>query len=690
MFFLSKGITFVRFLIFFMLGIAVGITYPIPINFWIFPAVFAGYILVHIFWKNQTFIKSAIAWGILFLGGILLVNIRTEKNLPEHFIHSRESILYYEAKVISTPERTLKSQRVVVQVNRIKMNASEWSHASGKILAYISGNTSALINKGDLWLIKGSPSLPMGPSNPGQFDYASYLNRQNIFAVHFLWENQLVKIGHVKEAWWIRYSDDFRNFCESELRKGIKGDNEYYLSVALILGGKAGLDEKLYQAYSETGTVHALAVSGLHVSLIYFIVIFLLGFLKKIRYGKYLFVSLSILVFWFYAMVTGFSPSVVRAVTMFSVFLIASILKRNSGIYNTLAFSAFIILCVEPFWLMDIGFQFSFLAVAGIAYLYPIIYGWRECRNFILDKLWSLVCLSTAAQLAVAPLSVYYFHSFPLLFLPFNMLIVPLSSLALYTGLAGLISFKITFLTKGCMWATEYLVKFMNYLVQLPSGSPFLRIDFLFLSVQELVFLYLFVILFFYALKNKKHISFIWSVGALFLFSISVLGNSFYNFHQKLFAVYHIKDKTVLAFIDHGNALVLSDSQLTVNDKDFRFNVYNHLSQERIRNVSFASFYGPTGLTQKNFPFGQLMVWQGIKILRITKPPNQSISQDLYTEFDYLIVSDQHFYRKIKNANLLLKKNQIMIDSHIREKSSRMREDFYYINRRGAFIDRRE
>src|SRR5690606_32597110 len=122
------------------------------------------------------------------------------------------------------------------------------------------------------------------------------------------------------------------------------------------------------------GTVHALAVSGMHVSLVYFMVVFLLGFLKRLKYGKFLFTVIALFVFWFYAMVTGFSPSVVRAVTMFSVVLMAGMFRRNTGIYNTLSFSAFVILCFEPYWLMNIGFQFSFMAVMGIAYIYPILY----------------------------------------------------------------------------------------------------------------------------------------------------------------------------------------------------------------------------------------------------------------------------------------------------------------------------
>ncbi|HWZ21278.1 MAG TPA: ComEC/Rec2 family competence protein, partial [Cytophagaceae bacterium] len=478
MYFLRSGIPFVRFLIVFMLGLFAGILYSIePPNTLLFLsiAVYAFFCYLEKKYFYLIFVKSFFAFFILFLLGVVLINARTEKKESDHYTHFLDSIECYKARIVSAPEYTDKTIKITLELKESKVRHSGWQFTCGKMVAYIQKDSALHFKKGAILLILGKPSSAPLMANPAQFNYSNYLARQNIYAVHFIRENEFAEIGYENDFFIIKIADDFRAFCEGKLRLGIKGENEYRMASALILGVRAGLDEKLYEAYSATGTVHALAVSGLHVSLIYFIVVTLFGFIKKTKYGKFIFAALSICIFWFYALVTGFSPSVVRAVAMFSVFLVAGILKRNSGIYNTLGFSAFVILCFEPFWLLDIGFQFSFLAVVGIAYIYPILYSWLETKNKMGNKLWSLVCVSLAAQIAVSPLSIYYFHSFPLLFLPFNMLIVPLSSLALYTGIGGLMVYKIKLFADFLFLITEYVVRFMNYFVQLPSGSEFLK-----------------------------------------------------------------------------------------------------------------------------------------------------------------------------------------------------------------------
>ncbi len=688
MFFLRSGNAFVRFLVVFMAGIATAVLTELRISLWLMSSSTACYLIVYYFekrYRTLAEVKATAAWTVLFFSGVVLVNERTEKYSPDHFTQF-DSIAYYQARVVGQPEFTLENVKLVVEIIRLKNNAQHWIPASGKIITYSRKDSSIAVGKGDVLLIRGTPAAPPGPLNPGQFDYGAYLCRQNIYGVHFLNAGNFLKIGHTEDPAIIRMADGFRRFCEEKIRIGIPDDNEYYLTVALLLGVKAGLDEKLYQAYSETGTVHALAVSGLHVSLIYFIVIVAFGFLKKLPYGKILFAVIAVLIFWFYAMVTGFSPSVVRAVTMFSIVLMAGILRRNTGIYNTLAFSAFLILCVEPFWLMDIGFQFSFLAVVGIAYIYPIMYEWCTFKNYVLDKTWSLICLSLAAQLAVSPLSIYYFHSFPLLFLPFNLVIVPLSSLALYTGISGLILYKVPFVFDLCMVLTRYTVWCMNYLVQLPAGSDFLKIDFLYLSIAELLLCYLCVIFFFFSLKNRTYRSVQLAIVCLFFLSVSVLVNSRENFRKNTFTVYNVKGRTVFSFIRKGKAVVLSDSCLAKNDKAFRYALYNHLAKERISCLTFQSFTDPAGMPIKQCPFGQMIVWQGIKIARISVNTDQDFSHPVWASIDYLIISDLDFLRHLQRSKKKLACKAILIDSGIKEKSSQMRKDFYYVSKEGAFV----
>lgn len=688
MYFLRSGIPFVRFLIIFMCGLFVGIYYPMKLPKSLVFASIAMYLFLYYFKKKHLYLifaKSFFAFFILFLMGIILVNRRTEKNELRHFTHFLDSIECYKARIVSAPEYTEKTIKIVLEIKDVKTFQSGWQPTCGKMLAYIQKDSSFHFQKGAVFLISGKPSPPTLTANPEQFDYANYLNRQNIYAVHFIRKSTFMEIGCEKDFFILQIADAFRSFCDEKLKVGIKGENEYRMASALLLGVRAGLDEKLYEAYSATGTVHALAVSGLHVSLIYFIVVTLFGFLKKIKYGKFIFATLSILIFWFYALVTGFSPSVVRAVAMFSVFLAAGILKRNSGIYNTLGFSAFVILCFEPFWLLDIGFQFSFLAVVGIAYIYPILYCWLESKNKIGNKLWSLVCVSLAAQIAVSPISIYYFHSFPLLFLPFNMLIVPLSSLALYTGLGGLMVYKIKMLADFLFLLTEYIVRFMNYFVQLPSGSEFLKADFLYLNPVELILIYLFITFLFFSFKNKNYKSFVYSFFFLFFFVFSTFYNSILKNKKDTFALYSVKDKTVLSLINGGNALIFSDSILSDKSKVFRYNIYNHLAAERIKSVSFMAFKDATALTTHRNSFGQLFVWQGMKILRIEKGMGEELTYDFLNEVDIIIVSSNQFYNELKQSKINVKP-LILIDSSVKGEFVEGTTSYYDVRERGAYV----
>jgi competence protein ComEC len=685
MYFLRSGIPFVRFLLIFMAGLFSAIHYKWTVSIFYVGSALAVYCLVLYLEKRKIrieIVKSILAYGILFLLGWVLVKERTETFKSSHYIHSLDSIQFYKAEIISVPEHTEKTNKAVAMIRSFRNNSSGWINSEGKVLLYLQKDSSMNIAKGDIFFIKGNPSPPSPPANPEQFDYAAYLRRQNIYTVHFVKKGSFIKTGYENGNFIVNLADRLRFFCEEKIKSGIKRENECQLTIALLLGIRAGLDEKLAGAYSSTGTVHALAVSGLHVSLIYFIVVTGFGFIKKIRYGKYIFAIISILIFWFYALVTGFSPSVIRAVAMFSVVLLAGLVKRNSGIYNTLAFSAFVILCIEPFWVMDIGFQFSFLAVVGIAYIYPVFYSWIETKNWIKEKLWSLVCISLAAQIAVSPLSIYYFHSFPLLFLPFNMIIVPLSSLALYTGLAGLMLYKIGFLSNLAFLFTEYLVRGMNEIVILPIDPDYLKADFLYLTILELILIYLFICFLFFSLKNRKYKSFLYSMLWLLLFCSSLYYNTILKNESVVFTLYQVKGTTAVSLIHGGNAIVLSDNVLSKENKIFKFSIYNHLAKERVKQVFFSSFQNKRMISVKEFSFGQLIVWQGMVIIRANRE-GEYLPQELLNKADLLVISNGVKFSKIKKE----KYSQIvLIDSSVKENSSICIEEFFDIRKSGAFV----
>ena len=221
---------------------------------------------------------------------------------------------------------------------------------------------------------------------------------------------------------------DARDHCLRVLRQYIPRQEEYGIAQALLIGYRGELDKDIVQAYTNTGVVHIIAISGLHLGLIYISLLQLLKWMPKVARAL-----LVIAVLWAFSLLTGASASVLRSAVMFTIIAVGQfMLVRHSSTYNTLASAAFLLLSYQPYFLVDVGFQLSFLAVGGIVLCYQPLYDRWMLRNKWLDKLWQMIAVSVAAQVFTWPVCLYYFHQFPNLFLLANLIAVPLSTMLLY------------------------------------------------------------------------------------------------------------------------------------------------------------------------------------------------------------------------------------------------------------------
>ena len=256
----------------------------------------------------------------------------------------------------------------------------------------------------------------------------------------------------------------------------IAGADERAITEALLIGKTDGLPATLRNAYAASGTMHVLAVSGLHVGIIYWILLLILKPLSSFAQGRWLVALISIFILWSYAALTGFSPSVLRAVAMFTFVAISNPFGLRSQIINTLAASFFILLIYDPGMISNIGFQLSYLAVAGIIWIHPVLYKKFQPENRILDYCWSIISVSIAAQLTTFPLTVYYFHQFPVYFIPANLIIIPLSFLILLVGISLLVLGKITAVAALLGSIIQEAIGFMNLIARtfqtLPGQLP--------------------------------------------------------------------------------------------------------------------------------------------------------------------------------------------------------------------------
>lgn len=329
---------------------------------------------------------------------------------------------------------------------------------------------------GSLLLIRNQLALPSGPKNPGEFDYPTYLRRKGISHQAYLRADQWTQAGYAPASpQFARLMKLRASMLQRLVRNGISGE-EYAVLSALILGKTDDISDDLMSAYAASGTVHVLAVSGMHVALLFFLISWLLKPLKKLRRGeKYAALGAMVLI-WTYATLTGYSPSVLRAAVMFTAMLMGGLLDRHANIFNTIALSAFGLLVFDPYLLFDAGFQLSYLAVAGIVVYQQRIYSVLYLPARWLDQAWKLISVSVAAQLLTFPLGFFYFHQFPVYFILSNLVVVPLSTSIIY-GCVALYALDGLgemghFLASALRLATGLMNRFAAWVESLP-GSVF-------------------------------------------------------------------------------------------------------------------------------------------------------------------------------------------------------------------------
>ena len=291
------------------------------------------------------------------------------------------------------------------------------------------------------------------------------------------------------------------------------------LCKALCIADKTELSQNVKKDFSRAGASHILAVSGMHVGIIFTAISSLLSLISKSRKFKLFGGIFSIIFLWFYAFICGLQPSIVRACTMFSVPIIGKLLKRDSSSFNSLLFTAFCMLVYDYTYLFNLGFQLSFLAVAGILLFQKRIFNIFPLQNKILIWIWSLTSVSIAAQITTLPLTIYYFHNIPVLSLITNLIIVPLATLLIYFS-GVLIIVQFSSLSTFISLIINKLTHFINSFIKQISDTIFATIDNINISVFQVVILYAIILLFYYFIISKKPATVLWILSCFILFIV--------------------------------------------------------------------------------------------------------------------------------------------------------------------------
>ncbi len=365
-----------------------------------------------------------------------------------------------------------------------------------------------------------------GSLNPHQFDYGKYLELKQVYHQLYLKQDDLLLLSISKTTIY-GYADQLRTRINTKLIEVGFKDEALSIMNALLLGQRQTIDKTVYNNYVNSGTIHILAVSGLHVGIILWILNFLFKPLLYLKYGNYIRPIILVAILWSFAIIAGLSPSVTRAVTMFSIISIAMHLKRSTNIYNTLIISAFVILLFKPTFLFEVGFQMSYLAVLGIVSVQPIIYKLWKPKYLVTDKLWQIFTVTLAAQAGVVPISLFYFHQFPGLFFISNIVVIPFLGLILGFGLLVIALALMNMLPNVIVIAYSYIIDSLNaFIAWVAQFEDFLFRDIPFTILQVICsYLIIATMVNVYKFRNFKWL-------ALSLIGIICFqGVSFYNKH---------------------------------------------------------------------------------------------------------------------------------------------------------------
>ncbi len=439
-------------------------------------------------------------FALFFFIGMLTLYIHSDTIKRDHYLNvsifKNESIVLKITKELKPGLFNYKFEANVLEIDN---NSSQ-----GKILLNIQKDSSFTDLKVDTKiLVKATLRDVNAPKNPYQFNYKKYLEKKNIYKQLSITKSDYLLLNNDHTS-LNGFAFKFREKVNLSLKKYQFEKEELSIINALLLGQRQEISKEVLENYTKAGAIHILAISGLHVGIILWLLSIILKPLEYFKNGKLIKLVLAVALLWCFAFIAGMSASVIRAVTMFTAVAISLLGKKQSNIYNNLVISIFILLLFNPFYLFDVGFQLSYLAVFFIVWLQPLLYKIWIPKLKPINFLWKIFTVSLAAQLGVLPLSLYYFHQFPGLFFVTNLVIIPFLGFILGFGLLAIFLSLANLLPQFLADLYQSIIGLMNQFIEwiaLQESFLFQNISF---SVLMLVSSYGLIIFSFRWIENKS------------------------------------------------------------------------------------------------------------------------------------------------------------------------------------------
>ncbi len=500
---------------------------------------------------------------LLFTAGYTRVVWQNESRQPGHFSFRVKDIRVLAGTVYDAPSRG-SHLKIPLRLEAAGGSPDSLWPCTGQVLLFVEIDSAAAeVHYGDLLVVRASVLPTELPKNPYAFDYRRYLHFQNIHYQSFVKADsfRVLSSGHGYAVWRAAFA--CRDRLLELLRRHFPDTEEYAVASALLVGYKDDLSDDLRTAYAETGSMHALAVSGTHVGLLYAGLMFLL---KRIRWRgrlrQWLQTAFILAAIWAFTFLTGATASVLRASVMFSTFLLGKSLHQDASIWNILASSAFGLLVFNPYFLFDAGFQLSYAAVAGMVFFYPRLNKIAPAKLPVwAGEAWKIFLIGVAAQIGTLPLSLYYFHQFPCYFWLAGWVVVLGGAIFLWGGAAlVLLDWLSPPLAAWLGVALHGLLWGMNRLIFLIKDLPGSVLTGVWLPAWAAVVLYGVIGMSGMALLTRKLNWITGALGLLFVLGAARAGRAVQQLNQGQIIVYQVNKQHLVDFFEGPKAWVRADS----------------------------------------------------------------------------------------------------------------------------------
>jgi competence protein ComEC len=577
-----------------MMGIILGFYLKLPVGSLLPWGAACLIIFTFSYFRAKKLFFQDIFFGIscfvmfLFIG-IFSTSIHLPQNRPNHYLNllaeaASEQNQLLIAEVTEKLKPGLYQEKYIIKAKFYNSQPAE-----GKVLLNVSKDPeNRQYEIGDNLVLPVKFIEINAPMNPHQFNYRNYLENLGVLRQINSSSNQILQLKSDNFG-LMALAGKLRGKIVFELKQFNFKPEELAIIQALLLGQRQDISPETYSNYSAAGVIHILAVSGLHVGIILLLLNWVLKPVERLPRGKFLKTLLLLALLWGFAILAGLSPSVVRAVSMFSFFAIGIQFNRRSSALNTLFISLLFLLLVNPDFIFQVGFQLSYAAVFTIVLIQPYLFRLFTPKFKALKYLWKVFTVTIAAQIGILPLSLFYFHQFPGLFFISNLVILPflgiilgLGILVMLLALSGLLPSILASLYGG-------MISFLNnFVAYVASKEDFIFQD-IYFSILLCITFYLLIlaIIFLFRNINIKNLSF-FLLTLIFIQIVLIYEKTSGEFEE--IVIFNKSRNTVIGVKKRQNLLLyhnldtIASAQTFIRDYKTNMNIRS-LEESSLKNV---------------------------------------------------------------------------------------------------------